>query len=137
MQAINLVVTLNPAVMQIASLSLYISLMATILAALIAIPVGSLIHFQDFRGKRALIILIQTLYSVPTVVVGLVIYLLISRSGPLGFLGLLFTPSGMILGQTVLIIPIMMGLVISALSGWTGASAIRSSPLGPPGFRRS
>jgi len=117
MQAINLVVTLNPAVMQIASLSLYISLMATILAALIAIPVGSLIHFQDFRGKRALIILIQTLYSVPTVVVGLVIYLLISRSGPLGFLGLLFTPSGMILGQTVLIIPIMMGLVISALSG--------------------
>ena len=117
MQAINLVVTLNPAVMQIATLSLYISLMATILAALISIPLGSLIHFHDFRGKRALIILIQTLYSVPTVVVGLVIYLFISRSGPLGFLGLLFTPSGMILGQTMLIIPIMMGLVISALSG--------------------
>jgi tungstate transport system permease protein len=57
------------------------------------------------------------LYSVPTVVVGLVIYLMISRSGPFGFLGLLFTPEGMILGQTVLVIPIMMGLVISALSG--------------------
>jgi len=117
MQAINLVVTLNPAVMQIASLSLYISLMATIIAALIAIPLGSLIHFHDFRGKRVLIILIQTLYSVPTVVVGLVIYLLISRSGPLGFLGLLWSPPGMILGQTVLIVPIMMGLVISALNG--------------------
>ena len=117
MQAINLAVTLNPAVMQIATLSLYISLMATIIAALIAIPLGSLIHFHDFRGKRVLIILIQTLYSVPTVVVGLVIYLLISRSGPLGFLGLLWSPPGMILGQTVLIVPIMMGLVISALNG--------------------
>ncbi|WP_321506315.1 ABC transporter permease [uncultured Methanoregula sp.] len=116
-QAIDLIVTFNPEVMQIALLSLYISLSATILAALVAIPVGSLIHFNEFRGKRALVILIQTLYSVPTVVVGLVIYLLISRSGPFGFLGLLFTPGGMILGQMVLIIPIMMGLVISALGG--------------------
>lgn len=116
-QAVNLIVTLNPEVLQIALLSLYISLSATVIAALISIPLGGLIHFSEFRGKRALIIIIQTLYSVPTVVVGLVIYLLISRSGPLGFFGLLFTPEGMILGQTVLIIPIMLGLVISALSG--------------------
>jgi len=116
-QAVNLIVTLNPDVMQIAALSLYISLTASFLAALISIPLGGFIHFHDFFGKRTLIILIQTLYSVPTVVVGLVIYLMISRSGPFGFLGLLFTPEGMILGQTVLIIPIMMGLVISALSG--------------------
>lgn len=116
-QAVDLIVTLNPEVMQIAALSLYISLSATIIAALIAIPAGALIHFNDFYGKRAVIIIIQTLYSVPTVVVGLILYLLISRSGPLGILGLLFTPQGMILGQTVLIIPIMMGLVISALSG--------------------
>jgi len=116
-QAINLIVTLNPEVMQIAALSLFISLSATIIAALIAIPLGGLIHFHEFYGKRALIIVIQTLYSVPTVVVGLLLYLLISRSGPLGFLGLLFTPEGMILGQTILIMPIMVGLVISALSG--------------------
>ena len=116
-EAINLIVTFNPEVYQIASLSVYISLSATILAALISIPIAGLIHFREFRGKRTLIVLIQTLYSVPTVVVGLVIYLMISRSGPFGFLGLLFTPEGMILGQTVLIIPIMMGLVISALSG--------------------
>jgi tungstate transport system permease protein len=103
--------------MQIAALSLYISLSASFLAALISIPLGGFIHFHEFFGKRALLIIIQTLYSVPTVVVGLVIYLMISRSGPLGFLGLLFTPEGMILGQTVLIIPIMMGLVISALIG--------------------
>src|SRR5512133_426842 len=114
-QAVDLIVTLNPDVMAIALLSLYISLSATIIAALVSIPLGGLIHFSEFRGKRALIVVIQTLYSVPTVVVGLLLYLLISRSGPLGFLGLLFTPEGMILGQSLLIMPIMMGLVISAL----------------------
>jgi tungstate transport system permease protein len=116
-QAIHLIITLNPDVMQIAALSVYISLSATFFAAIISIPLAGLIHFTEFHGKRALIIIIQTLYSVPTVVVGLVIYLFISKSGPLGFLGLLFTPQGMILGQTVLIIPIMTGLVLSALSG--------------------
>ena len=116
-QAVNLIVTLNPEVFEIAALSLYISLSATILAALISIPVAGLIYFREFPGKQTLIVIIQTLYSVPTVVVGLVIYLLISRSGPFGFLGLLFTPQGMILGQTILIIPITMGLIISALGG--------------------
>ena len=116
-QAVNLIVTLNPEVMQIAILSLYISLTATIIAALISIPLGGLIHFHTFPGKRTLIVLIQTLYSVPTVVVGLLLYLFLSKSGPLGFFGLLFTPEGMILGQTVLIIPITTGLTVSALSG--------------------
>lgn len=116
-QAVNLIVTLNPDVMQIALLSLYISLTSTILAACIAIPVGGFIHFYEFRGKKVLVALIQTLYSLPTVVVGLLMYLLLSRSGPLGFFGLLYTPQGMVLGQTILIIPMMTGLVIAALSG--------------------
>lgn len=116
-QAFNLIITLNPDVMQIALLSLYVSISATIIAACISIPLGGIIHFHEFRGKAALLTIIQTLYSIPTVVVGLVIYLMISRSGPLGFFGLLFTPEGMILGQTVLIIPIMVGLVITALGG--------------------
>jgi tungstate transport system permease protein len=116
-QAANLIVTLNPDLLQIAALSLYVSLCATILAAVITIPLGGFIHFHEFRGKQALITLIQTLYSVPTVIVGLLVYFIISRSGPLGFLGLLYSPEGMILGQAVLIIPIMLGLVITALSG--------------------
>jgi tungstate transport system permease protein len=136
MQAVNLIVTLNPDVMQIALLSLYISLSATIIAALIAIPIGGLIHFHEFYGKRVLIVIIQTLYSVPTVVVGLLLYLLISRSGPLGFLGLLFTPEGMILGQTVLIIPIMAGLVISALSGVDKSISDTLIALGATGFQK-
>jgi tungstate transport system permease protein len=135
-QAINLIVTLNPEVMQIAALSLFISLSATCIAALIGIPLGGLIHFHKFYGKRALIIVIQTLYSVPTVVVGLLLYLLISRSGPLGFLGLLFTPEGMILGQTILIIPIMVGLVISALSGVDKSISDTLVALGATGFQK-
>ncbi|MFA4875815.1 MAG: ABC transporter permease [Methanoregula sp.] len=135
-QAINLIVTLNPEVMQIAALSLYISLTASIIAALISIPLGGFIHFHEFFGKRALIIIIQTLYSVPTVVVGLVIYLFISKSGPLGFLGLLFTPQGMILGQTVLIIPIMTGLVITALGGIDRNISDTLVALGATGFQK-
>ncbi len=135
-QAVNLIITLNPDVMQIAALSLYISLTATLIAALISIPLGGFIHFREFFGKRAVIILIQTLYSVPTVVVGLVIYLLISRSGPLGMLGLLFTPEGMILGQTVLILPIMTGLVISALSGVDKSISDTLVSLGATGFQK-
>lgn len=137
LQATDLIVTLNPGVMQIALLSLYISLSATLIAALISIPIGGFIHFHEFYGKRIVIVLIQTLYSVPTVVVGLVIYLLISRSGPLGSLGLLFTPEGMILGQTVLIIPIMTGLVISALSGVDRSISDTLVALGATGFQKT
>lgn len=135
-QAVDLIVTLNPDVMEIALLSLYISLSATIIAALVSIPLGGIIHFSEFRGKRALIIVIQTLYSVPTVVVGLLLYLLISRSGPLGFLGLLFTPEGMILGQSLLIMPIMMGLVISALGGVDKSISDTLVALGATGFQK-
>jgi tungstate transport system permease protein len=135
LQAVNLIVTLNPEVLQIAGLSLYISLSATIIASCIAIPAGGFIHFYEFRGKKVLIAIIQTLYSVPTVVVGLLIYLMISHSGPFGFLGLLFTPEGMILGQTVLIIPIMMGLVIAALSGVSRDIQDTLVSLGATGFQ--
>ncbi|OPX62333.1 ABC transporter permease [Methanoregula sp. PtaB.Bin085] len=135
-QAFDLIVTLNPDMLEIAALSLYISLSATIIAAIIAIPAGGLIHFHEFRGKQALIVIIQTLYSVPTVVVGLFLYLLISKSGPLGVLGLLFTPQGMILGQTVLIVPIMLGLVISALSGIDKSISDTLVSLGATSFQK-
>lgn len=78
---------------------------------------GGLIEFRNFPGKRALVNIIQTLYSLPTVTVGLLVFLLLSRSGPLGSLGLLFTPEGMIIGQTILISPILIGLTISAFRG--------------------
>ena len=116
-QAIELIVTRNPEVMEITARSLYVSLSATLVAAVIAIPIGGLIHFNEFIGKRGLITIIQTLYALPTVLAGLLLWLLLSRAGPLGFLGLLFTAQGMILGQIVLIVPLMIGMTLIALSG--------------------
>jgi len=117
MEAIHLIVSLDPDVMEITALSLVVSLTATCVATIIALPVGTAVKFTDFRGKKVLINLIQTLYSLPTVIVGLMVFLLITRHGPLGFTGVLFTPQAMILAQTILILPIMIGLTISALSG--------------------
>ncbi len=116
-QAIELIITLNPEVMEITARSLYVSLSATLVAAIIAIPLGGFIHFKEFFGKRGLITVIQTLYALPTVLAGLLLWLLLSRAGPLGFLELLFTAQGMILGQIVLIVPLMIGMTLIALSG--------------------
>ncbi|MBM4444411.1 MAG: ABC transporter permease subunit [Chloroflexi bacterium] len=115
-QALHLIVTFDDEVVDIAWRSLRVSAASTVLAALICIPLGGLISFRSFRGKRLLINVIQTFYSVPTVCVGLFVFLMLSRAGPLGGLGLLFTPSAMVVGQALLITPIMLGLTISALS---------------------
>ena len=117
LKALELIVTFNPEVMAIAGLSLRIAVTSTLLAAIICLPLGSLVHFKQFHGKRVLISLIQTFYSVPTVTVGLLVFVLFSRSGPLGGLNLLFTPTVMILGQVLLVSPILVGLTVSALSG--------------------
>jgi tungstate transport system permease protein len=115
--AIQLIVSLDPEVIDITFRSLYISLVSAAIASLVGIPLGGFIHFREFGGKRGLILVIQTLYSLPTVIAGLFIYLLISRSGPLGFLGLLYSPAAMIIGQTILVLPIMIGMTLIALSG--------------------
>jgi len=116
-EAIELIFSLNPEVIEITVRSLYVSLSATAFASIIALPAGAYIYFNEFRGKRAVINLLQTLYALPTVIVGLAVYLMISRSGPFGFLGMLHTPQGMIVAQTILIIPLITGLTVSALSG--------------------
>ena len=129
-KAIELIVTLDPDVMEIAGRSLAISVTSAILASLFCLPLASLIHFHRFRGKRFLINLIQTFYSVPTVAVGLFVFVLFSRAGPLGGLNLLFTPIIMVLGQMLLITPILLGLTISALSGVDKAIADTARSLG-------
>ncbi len=116
-EAIHLIVSRDPTVIEITWRSLRISAASTILAALVCIPLGGLISFRSFRGKRLLLNLIQTLYSWPTVCVGLFIFLLISRKGPLGSLDWAFTPIAMVIGQAVFISPVMLGLTIAALSG--------------------
>lgn len=116
-KALELIVKFDYSVWEIAGRSLLISSLATILASLISVPLGGLISFYDFFGKRILINIIQTFYSLPPICIGLFVFLMLSRSGPFGAFSLLFTPTGIMIGQMILIIPIIMGLVISGLSG--------------------
>src|SRR5665647_1202765 len=115
-QAADLIFTLNPEVMAITGLTILISIVATLIGALIAVPLGGMIATNTFPGKRALIQMIQTLYAVPTVTIGLLLFLLISRAGPLGQFRLLFTPAGMVIGDVLLILPIVTGMTLSALA---------------------
>ncbi len=116
-RAVQLLVSFDAEVVETAARTLGIAGTSSLLAALISLPLGTLIHFRQFRGKRALVNIIQTLYFLPTVIVGLFVFVLFSRAGPLGELGILFTPPAMVIGQMVLITPIMLGMTISALSG--------------------
>jgi tungstate transport system permease protein len=135
LKAIELILTLNPEVLEITARTLVISISSTIIAGLMCLPLGSLIHFHDFHGKRTLLNLIQTFYSVPTVAVGLIVFLLFSRSGPLGFMQLLFTPQVMIIGQVILISPIILGLVITALKGVDQAAYETAIAIGASQFQ--
>ena len=96
--------------------SLYVSLFATCLASLIGIPLGLTIGARSFRGKSGVYLVLNTLLSMPTVVVGLFLYLLFSRQGPLGPIDLLFTPSLMIIGETILILPMVIAFTATAVN---------------------
>ncbi len=132
-KAIELIVTLDPEVMEIAGRSLGISVTSALLASLICVPLGSLIHFHRFPGKRILVNLIQTFFSVPTVAIGLFVFVLFSRAGPLGGLELMFTPTVMVVGQIILVTPILLGLTISAVSGVDKAILDTARSLGASG----
>lgn len=133
--AVKLIISLDPEVMEIAKRSLAISSTSSTIAALICLPLGSFIHFHSFPGKRTLINIVQTLFSLPTVAVGLFVFVLFSHAGPLGGLDIMFTPAVMVIGQVILISPVMLGLTISALSGIDKAIADTAISLGASGFQ--
>ena len=108
--ALNLVLSGDPTLFAIVRLSLIVSLSAVIAATLIAVPLGALVALTRFRGRDAVIVILNALMGLPPVVVGLAVYLLLSRAGPLGSWGILFTPQAMIIAQTVLIAPIIAAL---------------------------
>lgn len=97
--------------LQIVSLSIGVSLAATAIAIAIGLPTGAALAIFDFRGRRLIVVLINAFFGLPPVVVGLMLYLALSRSGPLGFLGLLFTPGAMVVAQAILAMPIITALV--------------------------
>ena len=108
--ALTLILSGDPGLYRIIALSLVVSLSAVFCAAVIGIPLGALIALTRFRGRDGVIVVLNALMGLPPVVVGLAVYLALSRSGPLGSLGILFTPQAMIIAQTVLVTPIIAAL---------------------------
>ncbi|SFA99269.1 tungstate transport system permease protein [Poseidonocella pacifica] len=131
--ALEMVLTGEHDLIEIVGLSLQVSLTATTLACAIGLPVGALLAILRFPGRGPLLVLVNALMGLPPVVVGLLVYLALSRSGPLGFLGLLYTPSAMIIAQTILIAPIVAALSRQVLEDLHGeyADQFRSFGLGP------
>ena len=108
--AVRLIASGDATLGEIVLLSLGVSLSAVAVATLLGLPLGAAIAVGRFPGRRSVIVLLNALMGLPPVVVGLVVYLLLSRAGPLGELGLLFTPGAMVIAQTILILPIIAAL---------------------------
>lgn len=108
--ALNLILSLDPRLLDIVALSLQVSLSAVALAALIGLPLGAALALWRFPGHSLVVVILNALMGLPPVVAGLSIYLLLSRAGPLGQFGLLFTPTAMVVAQLVLVLPIIAAL---------------------------
>ncbi len=108
--AFRLIIGLDADLIEIVGLSLRVSFSAVAIAAVIGLPLGAALAVYRFPGRRACVIALSALMGLPPVVLGLIVYLLLSRSGPFGVLGLLFTPTAMIIAQTLLVIPIIAAL---------------------------
>jgi tungstate transport system permease protein len=118
-QAFWLVLGANRELAGIVLLSLQVSLSAALIGCVVGLPVGAAIAVNEFPGRRALIVVLNGLMGLPSVVVGLVVYLLLSRAGPLGELGLLFTPTAMVIAQSILVTPTIAALSRQVIAdGW-------------------
>ena len=106
----TMIFSFDPRLIEIVVLSVCVSLSAVVIACVIGLPLGAAIAVNRFIGRRALIVVLNALMGLPPVVVGLVVYLLLSRAGPLGQFGILFTPAAMVVAQTILILPIVAAL---------------------------
>jgi tungstate transport system permease protein len=114
-QAFQLILSGDPEIYGIVSRSLFFSGTAIILAILWGTPLAMLIAMKEFRGKTVIKTIFSTLIGLPTVVLGLILFLIFSRGGPLGFLGLLYTPGAIIIGQAILVTPILVSIGVSAI----------------------
>ncbi len=114
-EALRLLATLDPEVMSIAGVSLKVSLTSTAAATLLGLPLGFALATREFAGRGVLITFVNTLLALPTVVVGLIGFAMLSRQGPLGVMGLLYTPVAMAAGQTILAAPIVTAFTLSAV----------------------
>lgn len=114
-KALQLIFSGDPRVIEITLRALYVSGMAAIIAALWGVPIAMFMGLKDFRGKFLLKVIFNTLIGIPTVVLGLLLFLVLSKAGPLGLLGLLYTPTAIIFGEAFLITPIVVSLATAAI----------------------
>jgi tungstate transport system permease protein len=112
--AIKLIIALDPELIQIVVVSIEVAVYSLLLSSFFAVPAGLALSIYDFKGRRGVITLVETLMSLPTVLIGLVVYAMISRQGPFGSFGLLFTKTAIVAGQAVLIFPLITALTVSA-----------------------
>lgn len=129
-QALHLIFSLDRQVLEIALLSVAVSGSAALVGTLIGVPLGTALGMVRFRGKSLVMNVVYTLMGLPSVVVGLLIYLLLSRSGPLGELGWLFTPQAIVIAQVVLATPIILGLSAAAVEGVSYEKELMALSLG-------
>ena len=137
-ESFRLITALDPQLAEIVWLSLRVSLSAVAISTLVALPFGAALAVARFPGRDALVVLVNALLGLPAVVVGLAIYLLLSRAGPLGGFGILFTPAAMVVAQAILVFPLLAALTrqlvadawsesreqLQSLGAGTGASAL-------------
>lgn len=109
-EALHLVARADPKVAEIVLLSLRVSLTAVLIACVVGLPLGATIAVSRFAGRQSVVVILNAMMGLPPVVVGLCVYLLLSRAGPLGTMGLLFTPTAMVIAQAILIVPIVAAL---------------------------
>ena len=133
--ALQLVLAGDPALFGIVRLSLLVSLSAVLLAAAIGVPLGALLALTRFPGREAVVVVINAMMGLPPVVAGLAVFLLLSRSGPLGEWGLLFTPQAMVIAQTILVTPIIAALTRQTIDDlWMEyRDELAAMNVGPPG----
>ena len=133
--AFSLILSLDPQFIQIVGLSLKVTLSAVLIAALVGLPLGALLAVARFPGRTAVIVLVNGLMGLPPVVAGLIVFLFLSRSGPLGGLGWLFTPTAMVLAQTLLVLPIVVALTRGTVEELWGEYREHLTSLGLTGIR--
>jgi tungstate transport system permease protein len=134
-EALRLLASLDPDLWEIVWVSLKVSVGALLLVSPIAIGAGYLLATHEFPGRRALIVLTQALFAFPTVVVGLLLYMMLSRQGPFGSMQLLFTQAAMIIGQMVIAAPILVAFTLSAVQGADPRARETAIVLGAGGLR--
>jgi len=134
-RGLELLWRLDPEIYSIAWLSLRVSLTATLLAAAVAVPLGFVIGQREFPGKRLVVVFFNTMLALPTVVVGLLVYGLVSSQGALGQLQILYTPAAMVMAQTFLACPLITALVISAVGTLDQRVAPTARTLGATGWQ--